>query len=48
MSEQNAHGEEKPPSRRMKRYWKIAVLANIKDESKPKPELKQSNRFGPR
>lgn len=22
----------------MKRYWKIAVLANIKDESKPKPE----------
>ena len=22
----------------MKRYWKVAVLANIKDESKPKPE----------
>ncbi len=22
----------------MKRYWKIAVLANIKDESKPRPE----------
>jgi D-alanine-D-alanine ligase len=22
----------------MKRYWKIAVLANIKDEAKPKPE----------
>ena len=38
MPEQNVHGEEKPPSRRMKRYWKIAVLANIKDESKPKPE----------
>ena len=31
-------GEDKPPSRPMKRYWKIAVLANIKDESKPKPE----------
>ena len=30
--------EDKPPSRRMKRYWKVAVLANIKDESKPKPE----------
>ena len=29
---------EKPPSSRMKRYWKIAVLANIKDESQPKPE----------
>jgi len=33
-----SHGEEKPPSRRMKRYWKVAVLANIKDESKPKPD----------
>ena len=22
----------------MKRYWKIAVLANIKDENQPKPE----------
>ncbi len=33
-----SHGEDKPPSRRMKRYWKVAVLANIKDESKPKPE----------
>jgi D-alanine-D-alanine ligase len=33
-----AHGEDKPPSRRLKRYWKIAVLANIKDESRPKPE----------
>ena len=29
---------EEKPTRRMKRYWKIAVLANIKDESKPKPE----------
>src|SRR5512143_3040351 len=33
-----SHGEDKPPSRRMKRYWKVAVLANIKDESKPKPD----------
>src|SRR5689334_4612375 len=32
--------EEKPPHPRhhMKRYWKIAVLANIKDETQPKPE----------
>jgi D-alanine-D-alanine ligase len=29
---------DKPPSPRMKRYWRVAVLANIKDESKPKPE----------
>lgn len=33
-----SHGEDKPPSRRLKRYWKIAVLANIKDESTAKPE----------
>lgn len=33
-----SHGEDKPPGRRMKRYWKVAVLANIKDEAKPKPE----------
>lgn len=31
-------GEDASQPRRMKRYWKIAVLANIKDESKPKPE----------
>jgi D-alanine-D-alanine ligase len=30
--------EDMPPSRRVKRYWKIAVLANIKDESLPTPE----------
>lgn len=30
--------EDTPPSRRAKRYWKIAVLANIKDDSLPKPE----------
>lgn len=30
--------EEKPPSRRMKRFWKIAILANIKDDNQPKPE----------
>ena len=33
-----SHGDEKPPSRRMKRFWKVAILANIKDETKPKPE----------
>jgi D-alanine-D-alanine ligase len=33
-----SHGEDTPPSRRLKRYWKIAVLANIKDDSLPKPE----------
>lgn len=33
-----SHGEDQPPNRRLKRYWKVAVLANIKDESKPKPE----------
>ena len=33
-----SHGEDKPPSRRLKRYWKVAVLANIKDDTKPKPE----------
>lgn len=25
-------------ARRIKRYWKVAVLANIKDDSQPKPE----------
>jgi D-alanine-D-alanine ligase len=38
MSEPLDRGEEKPPSRRMKRYWKIAILANIKDDDHPKPE----------
>ena len=33
-----SRGEDKPSSRRLKRYWKIAVLANIKDEALPKPE----------
>src|SRR5258705_1511242 len=32
------HREEEPPSRQMKRYWKIAILANIKDDDHPKPE----------
>lgn len=31
-------GDDKPPSRRLKRYWKIAVLANIKDDDHPKPD----------
>jgi len=31
--------EEKPAHhQRMKRYWKVAVLANIKDEAQPKPD----------
>jgi len=38
MPENPAFEEEKPPSRRMKRFWKIAILANIKDEAQPKPE----------
>lgn len=40
MSETNSPKSEgdKPPSPRMKRYWRVAVLANIKDENKPKPE----------
>ncbi|HEU0295247.1 MAG TPA: hypothetical protein VFR47_21080 [Anaerolineales bacterium] len=33
-----ARGDDKPPSRRLKRYWKVAVLANIKDDDHPKPE----------
>ena len=33
-----SRGDDKPPSRRIKRYWKVAVLANIKDEAVPKPE----------
>ena len=32
------HGEDSSQHRRMKRYWKIAILANIKDELQPKPE----------
>jgi D-alanine-D-alanine ligase and related ATP-grasp enzymes len=33
-----SRGEDKPPSRRIKRYWKVAVLANIKDDKVSKPE----------
>ena len=33
-----SRGEDKPPSRRSKRYWKVAVLANIKDDKVAKPE----------
>ena len=33
-----SRGDEKPPSQRMKRYWKVAILANIKDDNHPKPE----------
>jgi D-alanine-D-alanine ligase len=38
MSEALNHGDEIPPSHRTKRYWKVAVLANIKDDSQQKPE----------
>jgi len=33
-----SRGEDKPPSRCSKRYWKVAVLANIKDDKIAKPE----------
>src|SRR5688500_19865804 len=33
-----SYEEDKPPSRLVKRHWKIAVLANIKDDTHPKPE----------
>ncbi len=33
-----SHQEDKPLNRRTKRYWKVAVLANIKDDSQSKPE----------
>jgi D-alanine-D-alanine ligase len=29
---------DKPPGPCMKRFWRVGVLANIKDESRPKPE----------
>ncbi|MEO5886828.1 MAG: hypothetical protein ABIQ77_04115, partial [Anaerolineales bacterium] len=38
MPESLIPGEEKPPSRRLKRFWKVAVLANIKEDLHPKPE----------
>ena len=31
-------GDDPPPSLRIKKPWKIAVLANIKDDTQPKPE----------
>jgi D-alanine-D-alanine ligase len=30
--------DDQPPASRLKRYWKIAILANIKDDNLPKPE----------
>lgn len=32
------NSEEEKTQRRLKRYWKVAVLANIKDDEHPKPE----------
>jgi D-alanine-D-alanine ligase len=34
-----------PPTRKLKRYWRVAVLANIKDENQPKPEGVPSDAF---
>ena len=36
---------DKPPGQRLKRFWRVAVLANIKDESQPKPEGVPSDAF---
>lgn len=36
---------ESTPSRKLKRYWRVAVLANIKDESQSKPEGVPSDAF---
>ena len=33
----NSDGEQ-PPGQQLKRFWRVAVLANIKDENMPKPE----------
>src|SRR5260221_2432153 len=38
MPEPLNRAEEEPPSHRRKRYWKVAVLGNIKDDSQQKPE----------
>ncbi len=38
MTDPLSSGGDQPPSRRQKRYWKIAVLANIKDDTQAKPE----------
>lgn len=37
MTDLPSHGDEKPPSRPLKRYWRVAVLANIKDDSQLTP-----------
>ena len=38
MSVSYTHVEKEPPSHRIKRHWKIAILANIKDELSSQPE----------
>jgi len=45
MSASKIPDEEKSPRRLSKRPWKIAVLANIKDDSQPKPEGIPSDAF---
>lgn len=37
MNADRESGIDQPPHRRLKRYWRVAVLANIKDENQPLP-----------
>jgi D-alanine-D-alanine ligase len=37
MNARKESGSDEPPGRRAKRSWRVAVLANIKDESQPLP-----------
>ncbi len=37
MNTTKENGSDEPPGRRMKRHWRVAVVANIKDESQPLP-----------
>ena len=37
MNANTESGNDQPPSSRMKRTWRVAVLANIKDENQPLP-----------
>jgi D-alanine-D-alanine ligase len=37
MNTKKESGSDEPPARRLKRRWRVAVIANIKDESQPLP-----------
>ncbi len=39
MNKPKEPGADQPPSRRLKRYWRVAVLANIKDEKVSLPPV---------